>query len=303
MFDDQQGPGNAPPNLPTGEPEDIFSGTSDPLPSIDSAGLTETVTSNDREATPASTAPSATPSALDAGVLKPSSAASEMELTTTPTPSAVASAPLAADPSLRPYNPVGAPAPMSPPVPTMDDRGLGNGPVDMIKEPIGSRKTMIYIVIVVAFLVLGVGGLWMYFAVVRNAKPDTIPTIELTPVPEIVSPTPVVPESDTVFSDVVVPSETSSESVDGTILFGDSVPDTDSDGLDDVREASIGTDALNWDSDGDELSDGDEVIIWKTDPLSVDSDSDGFEDGVEVKNGYSPTGPGKIFEPPTSTQN
>ncbi|HRH23960.1 MAG TPA: hypothetical protein PK295_05035, partial [Candidatus Magasanikbacteria bacterium] len=55
------------------------------------------------------------------------------------------------------------------------------------------------------------------------------------------------------------------------------------------------------DTDLDELSDGDEVMVWKTNPLVSDTDNDGYSDGVEVKNGYKPTGPGKLFEPPTTT--
>jgi len=60
----------------------------------------------------------------------------------------------------------------------------------------------------------------------------------------------------------------------------------------------LGPTQNNWDSDGDELSDGDEVIIWKTEPLNPDTDDDSFLDGAEIKSGYNPAGPGKLFEPP-----
>jgi hypothetical protein len=106
------------------------------------------------------------------------------------------------------------------------------------------------------------------------------------------------------------------------ILFGQGV-DLDKDGLDDVREKEIGTNPQNADSDGDDLSDGDEVIIYKSNPLSADSDSDDlsdgdevliwktnllnpdsdadtYPDGTEVKNGYSPLGPGKLFNVPAT---
>ena len=85
------------------------------------------------------------------------------------------------------------------------------------------------------------------------------------------------------------------------ILFGEPV-DTDKDGLDDVREKEIGTDPNLADTDNDGLNDGDEVMIWKTDPLNPDSDSDSHVDGKEVKNGYNPLGPGKLFNSSTSTQ-
>lgn len=107
------------------------------------------------------------------------------------------------------------------------------------------------------------------------------------------------------------------------ILFGQAV-DSDKDGLDDVREKEIGTDPqkadtdgdglsdgdevivyktspLISDSDGDGLSDGDEVLIWHSNPLNPDTDGDGYPDGTEVRNGYSPLGPGKLFNSASST--
>jgi len=45
------------------------------------------------------------------------------------------------------------------------------------------------------------------------------------------------------------------------------VPDMDGDALLDVEEATIGTDALNPDTDGDGFEDGQEVILMGTDPL------------------------------------
>ncbi len=93
--------------------------------------------------------------------------------------------------------------------------------------------------------------------------------------------------------------------------------DTDSDGLLNDEELQIGTDPSKRDTDGDGLSDGEEVKTYKTnpllsdsdsddlddvkelktymsDPLNSDTDGDGYLDGAEVKNGYSPSGPGKL---------
>ncbi|MFA6307559.1 MAG: L,D-transpeptidase family protein [Patescibacteria group bacterium] len=42
------------------------------------------------------------------------------------------------------------------------------------------------------------------------------------------------------------------------------------------------------DSDGDSLSDHDELNIYFTDPYSPDTDGDGYDDGLEIKLGYSP---------------
>jgi len=43
--------------------------------------------------------------------------------------------------------------------------------------------------------------------------------------------------------------------------------DQDGDGLNDTREAELGTDPANPDTDGDGTNDGDEVFIYGTDPL------------------------------------
>lgn len=65
------------------------------------------------------------------------------------------------------------------------------------------------------------------------------------------------------------------------------VIDCDDDGLDDRDESEPGSGNCPywgvWDSDGDCVSDGDEVYIWDTDPCNPDSDGDGVPDGVEVK--------------------
>ncbi len=46
------------------------------------------------------------------------------------------------------------------------------------------------------------------------------------------------------------------------------------------------TNPNNPDSDGDTISDGDEVNIWLTDPTEADTDGDGINDGIEINSGY-----------------
>ena len=63
--------------------------------------------------------------------------------------------------------------------------------------------------------------------------------------------------------------------------------DSDDDGLKDIVEEELGTNANNYDSDFDGLSDGDE-IAYGTNPLAPDSDNDGFSDSFEIDQGTDP---------------
>jgi hypothetical protein len=64
--------------------------------------------------------------------------------------------------------------------------------------------------------------------------------------------------------------------------------DDDADGLVLMDEVSRGLRDTVSDSDGDGLSDGDEVHVYTTDPTQADTDGDGFDDGTEVESGYDP---------------
>lgn len=65
-------------------------------------------------------------------------------------------------------------------------------------------------------------------------------------------------------------------------LLGDSCDDDDdNDGLTDGEEYLLGTNPLDWDTDGDRVGDGDEVLVWGSDPLLADTDGDGLDDGED----------------------
>ena len=47
----------------------------------------------------------------------------------------------------------------------------------------------------------------------------------------------------------------------------------------------------NKDTDGDTLTDFEEIYIWHTNPYNADSDGDGYHDNVEIPAGFDPNGP------------
>jgi hypothetical protein len=76
------------------------------------------------------------------------------------------------------------------------------------------------------------------------------------------------------------------------------VADTDGDGLSDGNEINIRlTNPTKADTDGDGLSDGFEVNTSLTNPLLADTDGDGFSDGLEVAQGTNPNSSGSALVP------
>jgi hypothetical protein len=68
-----------------------------------------------------------------------------------------------------------------------------------------------------------------------------------------------------------------------------SLGDTDGDGLSDGEEVNAhGSDPGQADTDGDGLSDGDEVNTYQSSPLLTDTDGDDFGDALEVREGTDP---------------
>ncbi len=283
MFDDVQPPkpGATPPNLPLGEPEDIFE-RNDVVESNDSAPISEP--------SPDSTSPVLTNTALDMGVLKPKNS---LQTTSTPVQSPVFSSESS---QLNPPAPLQNYTIQAPPAPFLaEERGMAPTPAGVPQEaPFSGRKILMIIAVLVIVVLIGFGSLWIYTSFIKkNIDQNNFISPVITPT-----------SSSSDFSDTPVeeslPVNSTSTNIEDSILFGEPV-DTDNDGILDIHEVEYGTDTLNWDTDQDALSDGDEVSVWNTDPLTFDTDGDGYSDGVEVKNGYKPTGPGKLFDPPTQT--
>lgn len=70
--------------------------------------------------------------------------------------------------------------------------------------------------------------------------------------------------------------------VSAAYAFGGCNTDEDNDGLTKCEEDEMGLDPNNPDTDGDGLSDGDELQKYNTDPKRMDSDGDGLNDKSEV---------------------
>lgn len=68
--------------------------------------------------------------------------------------------------------------------------------------------------------------------------------------------------------------------------------DSDGDGLSDEEEVVLETNPNIIDSDNDGLSDYEEARIYLSNPLNTDTDGDGYPDGEEVRAGYDPNAVG-----------
>ena len=74
---------------------------------------------------------------------------------------------------------------------------------------------------------------------------------------------------------------------------GDVCDDSDLDGLTDWEEMFVGTDGYitdrsDLDTDDDLLSDGDEVVYYRTNPTLADTDGDSYSDSAEISAGTDP---------------
>lgn len=267
MFDDHtnsSAAGAVPNNLPMGEPDDMFAGAGEIEPALPQP---ESVT--------------VSPTALDAGVLRakteipPVSVIPEMSVTQTMTP--------------RRESPASMPTQM--PVNSNSD--------GVLAAPLGGHKALIATIVLLSVIIVGGGAVWAYYTFINPKDVQVLP--KNNGIVLVTTTTNTVPESQPVTTssnDGVLPGATSTDS---RILFGEPVLDTDGDGLDDNVEKEKGTNMLAWDTDGDTLSDGDEVLTWKTDPLKTDTDGDTYDDAAEIKNGYNPNGEGKLFVINTSS--
>ncbi len=175
----------------------------------------------------------------------------------------------------------------------------------------------------IVFLLLGGAGAGFWYVFIRSAAPtpapvttpaptptpsppapEPIPTsplgteVPVTPTPIDTTPTSVsdtapVPETPLPSPVTAPPSGVNIPPPTAPVPEPEVKPDTDRDGLVDQRESELGLDPRKADTDGDTLSDGDEVLVYGTNPLNTDTDGDTYPDGVEIQKGYNPRGEGK----------
>lgn len=113
--------------------------------------------------------------------------------------------------------------------------------------------------------------------------------------------------SSTGLSSVMGPKGSNVETKIGSLIGNLNATDTDGDGLSDADEINLyGTNPFLADTDKDGLKDGEEVTYWEnawdadndgdgiTNLFDTDSDSDGFPDGFEVDQGTDPSDPFSI---------
>ena len=305
MFDDhaQAGGGTPPPNLPIGEPEDIFKDTIEPVDAAEE--VVENQPQAKVQAPPVREVPQSPPevsSAISSGKLQ-AKEKTEIKIQNPPVqdvfaaidhteqaPQALSSA---QDVNAQPFSPLGIGTPPPP----------GNYPGESytIKKP-GIGKAIIVIVILIFVLAGIVGAAWWAYGtfVSSNGAPATQQqssddTFQVD-IEDTTNRDQQVEDQDDTSNQPLGSVDAQNQIIDDIILFGQPI-DSDEDGLEDTEERELGTDPNNWDTDNDELSDGAEILSWNTDPLNKDTDGDSYLDGVEVRSGYSPTGPGKIFIP------
>lgn len=168
------------------------------------------------------------------------------------------------------------------------------------------------IIIVLVIIILGAAAYFAYltlFSGDETEEPITAPIVQETPIntpvnnfveviPEEiantinneVAPEEIISEENTLASDI--PPSTPLDNESSIENDFQNFVDSDGDGLSDDEEVLLETNPNLIDTDNDGLSDYEEVRIYLTNPLNADTDGDGYPDGEEVRAGYDPNAVG-----------
>lgn len=150
-----------------------------------------------------------------------------------------------------------------------------------------NRKKLFLISGILVVLIVAGGIIWFLSRTKKNEALLPQPGIESITTTETI---------DTVPATIVITTTTPSPELDAFQAQVEllAATDQDLDGLSDTEEKTYGTSPANSDTDADGLLDKDEILIFHTDPLKADTDADTHPDGEEVRNGYNPSGSGKL---------
>jgi Bacterial TSP3 repeat len=186
--------------------------------------------------------------------------------------------------------------------------GAGTRDVDLVRDVVATNEALILDAEVSAFVVVSQGALVAGGTTIAAGAPvaltgnvtliNTAPEAAIVAVavvgPALASngsiptattaaaPTPAAPAPNATTAPSSASTSSTTSSSTSTTTTTTPALDTDSDGLTDAQEASLGTDPNNADSDGDGIPDGREVNALGSNPLDTDTDSDGLTDGLEV---------------------
>jgi len=198
----------------------------------------------------------------------------------------------------EPLRPAGA---LSPTVPGMPGgaASVGATPEEVGEEAGGPGKKKMFLVLAAVILVVILGGggyfVWRQFSSAPEETGTQTPTVsnQNTNLPPVNIPAEIPSNINE------TPAEVPPEVLEtAPVIPAPGEVDLDGDGLTNTEEIALGTDTTNPDTDGDVLTDGDEVNLYFTNPLNPDTDGDGYLDGAEVTAGYNPKGPGRLLEQP-----
>lgn len=165
----------------------------------------------------------------------------------------------------------------------------------------------VVLIVVVALLVMGTSGFAAYKLMIEPSKGGVVDAVS----DELISDSTGLGEEDEGEADGEVAAEDEEETIDEEDVVDEdeeeeespaALLDSDGDGLTNAQEVEAGTSVTMTDTDGDGLGDREEVEVYETDPRAVDSDGDTYLDGAEVSSGYNPNGPGRLFSVPTDDE-
>jgi hypothetical protein len=282
MFDDQikKQQASAPSNLPVSDPEDMFSATDDVAPA------------ESRQTIPEQPPVVGAKSALDVGVLKPANSQQPPRFPQQNVLQPAVNSPQSANRISFESPTISASIPKNP---------VAEEPKQeyAITEPAMSRSILAILIVVAVVAIVGGGGWLLYVTFIRGDIPDqqTANLDQLDLKEEAVDMTDLLPSDNSEAGALTAEEQIKTDLINNDLLFGEQV-DSDDDGIDDLKEGELGTDPKHWDTDGDTLSDGEEILIYKTNPLDPDTDKDTYNDGIEIKAGYNPLGTGRLLELP-----